>query len=98
MCTVCCKTKICKADVYKSSVLSKTKNFVKSQMVVKKKESENDLQYFIIFLADISAIFSNPYTTFVLLDTDYNVSSEYIDPISTSVFDSQNYDVCLKTA
>jgi hypothetical protein len=36
----------------------------------KKKERENDL-HFVISLADISAIFNNRYTEFVLLDTNH---------------------------
>ena len=40
------------------------------QKVVKKKGVK--MTYFVIFLADISAIFNNPYTGFVLLDTNYN--------------------------
>ena len=54
--------------------------------------------YFVIFLADISSIFNNPYTKFVLLDTNYNAYSEYINSMSTSVFNFQTYDVCLETA
>ena len=52
--------------------------------------------YFVTFLASISPIFNNPYTEFVSLGTNYNVESEYINSMSTSEFNSQNYDVCLK--
>ena len=30
------------------------------------------MTYFVIFLADIPATFNNPYTEFVLLDTNYS--------------------------
>jgi hypothetical protein len=66
---ICCKTKECKANAYKFAVLSKTKIFF--QKVVKKKGAK--MTYLlIVLLADISALINNPYTEFVLLDTNYN--------------------------
>ena len=36
------------------------------------------MTYFVIFLAGIYAIINNPYTEFVLLDTNYNMSNPNI--------------------
>ena len=52
------------------------------------------MAHFVIFLADISQLL----TEFLLVDTNCNVQSEYINSMSTTVFDFQNYDVYLKTA
>ena len=41
------------------------------QKVVTKKKGVK-MTYFVIFLADISATFNNPYTEFVLLDTNHS--------------------------
>ena len=50
-----------------------------------------------IVLINKTTIIENPYTKFLLLYVNYNTSSEYINPMSTRVFGSQNYDVCVKT-
>ena len=62
--------------------------------VVKKKGVK--MTYFVIVLANKSAISDNSYTELVLLDKNYNAQSECISLMSPSVLDYQNYDVCLK--